>query len=174
MAFKQKRTKQVRFIHAQDEAIDPDNSNWIKFFQEGCNIKHLTFLEDQKPTIFIIQRLNYDQRKTALDLEDNSIAQAEYIVRCGLRDIENMPVEDEDENVTGWINKVDLENGEYGKLVTVAWMRDADLPTNLIKEMALTIRLMSEGKYPLAKRSEARSGVGGSKSQDKEKISLAK
>jgi len=169
MALKQRRTPKIRFVSETDSAIDLEKSDWIKYFENGCDMSFLSFVENEKPTIFELGRLSYRQRQNAKGMDDASVERAEYIVRCSLKHVENMPIEDENDEIVDWINEVELERTQDGFLVTKAWLRNADFPMVLIDQLASAAWILSEGGFPLFKRSGVRSGATGSKSQSKQK-----
>ena len=83
------------------------------------------------------------------------------LVRCGLRAVENFPIEDEAGATTGYIPAPSYKAASgYGKIVSQAWMNEADLPDDILSNIAALIWQLSQGSFPLSRPFGAQYGGG--------------
>lgn len=131
----------------EDSAVDHDKSDYAAY-RASYDLTKLAFLPDQKPTRFHIAALTGEQKIHFSGLEGVN-ARVMFLVRAGLRQIENYIVVRDGERLT--LPPIVFEEvGGLGKLVSSQWITDADLMTTDLLMIAEAINNITEVRAPLS------------------------
>jgi len=151
---------EVTFILRSDSAIpqtDEGEKAYDRYFEDGFNEDHLApVMNGGKPTRFTVRRLSYDARLHCDEIQ-SAPARSDFVVRAALKRVDNLEQVRDGNRVTV-LRPPEFEDVEpYGPMVTLDWIREANLPSEIINAIAGTARVLSEGKVPFAGESNTRS-----------------
>jgi hypothetical protein len=139
----------------EDGALDAEKSDYEAYVESGYDRKHLTMRNGEKPTEFCIKPLTYAQREA---LQDQTNIPS-YVIRCGLRNVENYIVQEED-GTTAALPPVELDDVDgLGKLATMKWLAAANLPDSHMARIIEAIQNITQAKLPLSAPSAPASGL---------------
>lgn len=147
---------------AQDNAIDGKASD-LKAYQDALfdfDAGHMKVKNGSTPTLFTVGPLTEAQKRSAKGLPDGSPEWYDFVFRCGIHDVKNYLVVDENGSEHEVTPPDRKDRPGMGEMASVEWLENSKIALNHIEAIAMIAWIISEASPPLSRLSGQPAGRG--------------